>query len=351
MFSSNNMALYLGILIFSFIFTSVAIVPFIDFLYRLRFTRRDERSLVQKGDTEAFRKLHEEHSKKVGTPIGGGILIIASVVFLYMVLMPIISRMGVYITTVFPLKDEVNIIFFTFVSFGLLGLYDDLVKMFGFTKSGFFGLRVRHKFLIQIALAFAVSLMMYLNLKIDIFYIPYLGVLKLGWWYVPLSTFIIVSFTNAFDITDGLDGLSCGVLLVCLLVFWAMSVASLDTPLSVFVALWIGALIAFLYFNVYPARIWLGNAGGLAFGATLAVVGLLLGKAVALVVIGGIFMVELLSSFLQIASFKLTGKRLFAIAPFHHWLQIKGWEEPKIVMRAWLAAIMLAIFGLWLAQL
>jgi phospho-N-acetylmuramoyl-pentapeptide-transferase len=119
----------------------------------------------------------------------------------------------------------------------------------------------------------------------------------------------------------------------------------------VFVALWIGALVAFLYFNVYPARVWLGNAGGLAFGATLAVVGLLLGKTVGLLVIGGIFMAEVGSSFLQIMWFKLTGKRLFAIAPLHHLLQIKGWEEPKIVMRAWLVAIMLAIFGLWLAQL
>lgn len=347
----DTMALYLGILIFSFIFTSVAIVPFIDFLYRLRFTRKDERLQVGKGDTEEFRRLHEEHNKKVGTPIGGGILIIASVLFLYIVLMPIISRMGVYITTVFPLKEEVNILFFTFVSFGLLGLYDDLVKMFGFAKTGFFGLRIRHKFLIQILLAFAVSLMLYLNLKIDIFYIPYLGVWKLGWLFVPLSTLIIVSFTNAFDITDGLDGLSCGVLLVCLLAFWGMSVASLDTPLSVFIALWIGALIAFLYFNVYPARIWLGNAGGLAFGATLAVVGLLLGKVVALVVIGGIFVINLLSSFLQIVYFRMTGRRLFPIAPIHHWLQIRGWEEPKIVMRAWLAAIMLAVFGLWLAQL
>lgn len=345
------MALYLGILIFSFIFTGIAIVPFIDFLYRLKFTRRDERQLVAQTDTEAFRTLHEQHNKKVGTPIGGGLLIIATVVVLYALLMPVIARFGVFITTGFPLKQELNVIFFTFIAFGLLGLYDDIMKIFGFKRSGFFGLRVRHKFVIQILIAMVVALLLYFNLHIDIFYVPFLGVFHLGWTYIPVAAFIIVSFTNAFDITDGLDGLSCGVLLICLLAFWAMSVASLDTPLSVFVALWIGALLAFLYFNVYPARIWLGNAGGLAFGATLAVVGLLLGKVVALVVIGGFFMVEVGSSFLQIVWFKATGRRLFPIAPFHHFLQIRGWEEPKIVMRAWLAAIMLAIFGLWLAQL
>jgi phospho-N-acetylmuramoyl-pentapeptide-transferase len=345
------MALYLGILIFSFIVTGVAIIPFIDFLYRMKLTRKDERLSVSPNDTAAFKKMHEVHSKKIGTPIGGGILIVAVVVILFALLWPLIKFMGVYITTGFSLKEELNVIFFTFISFGLLGLYDDLMKIFGFTKSGFFGLRVRHKFIIQIVLSAIIACLLYFNLGIDIIYVPSLGVWHLGLLFLPLATFIIVSFTNAFDITDGLDGLSCGVLLICLLAFWALSVTSLDTPLSVFVALWIGALVAFLYFNVYPARVWLGNAGGLAFGATLAVVGLLLGKTVGLLVIGGIFMAEVGSSFLQIMWFKLTGKRLFAIAPLHHLLQIKGWEEPKIVMRAWLVAIMLAIFGLWLAQL
>ena len=345
------MALYLGILIFSFIVTSISIIPFIDFLYRLRFTRRDERLRIDSTATKEFKKFHEEHSKKIGTPIGGGVLIIALVTALYWLILPLMRRLGVYFTSVFPVKAELNIIFFTFISFGLLGLYDDIVKIFGFAQTGFFGLRVRHKFIIQVILAFTISLMLYFNLKIDILNIPSFGVLHLKWFFVPLATFIIVSFTNAFDFTDGLDGLSCGVLLICLLAFWALSVASLDTPLSSFLALWIGALIAFLYFNVYPARIWLGNAGGLAFGATLAVVGLLLGKIIALIVIGGIFVIEVTSSLLQIVSFKLTGKRLFPIAPVHHWLQVIGWPEPKIVMRAWLAAIMLAIFGLWLAQL
>ncbi len=346
------MALFLGILMFSFILTAVAIVPFIDFLYRLRFIRQDERHGVEKHDTEAFKQVHDQHSHKIGTPIGGGVLMILIITILFTLIFPLMRNMGVYINSSFPIKAELNVIFFTFISFGLLGLYDDIMKIFGFKKNGFFGLRIRHKMIIQFALGLIVACLLYFNLHISIINIPYVGVLHLGLWYIPLATLTIVSFTNAFDFTDGLDGLSCGLLLFCLLAFWGLSMKSLDSTLSVFIALWIGALIAFLYFNVYPARIWLGNAGGLAFGATLAVVGLLLGKIVAVVVIGGIFITELLSSFLQIVWFKFSGgKRLFPIAPLHHWLQVKGWPEPKIVMRAWLAGIMLAFLGIWLAQL
>lgn len=344
-------ALYLGILLFSFIITAVAIVPFIDLLYRLKFMRRDERPAVASADTAAFKKLHELHNAKVGTPIGGGVLIIAVVSILFAFLFPLMRHLGVYITSGFNLKYELNILFFTFISFGLLGLYDDIMKIFGFSRTGFFGLRVRHKFIIQIILALIISLMLYINLGIDILNFPRFGIIDLNIVFVPLATFIIVSFTNAFDITDGLDGLSCGVLLICLLAFWALSVSHLDTALATFIALWVGALIAFLYFNVYPARVWLGNAGGLAFGATLAVIGLLLGKVIALVIIGGIFVVEGGSSLIQIIAFKVFKKRVFKIAPIHHTLQMMGWEEPKIVMRAWLAGVMLAILGLWLALL
>lgn len=345
------MAIYLGLLLFSFIVTAVAIVPFIDFLFRQKFTRRDERSLVEPGDTEEFRQLHALHNQKVGTPIGGGILIIFVVTILFLIIFPIISRMGLYITSVFHIKDELNILFYAFIAFGCLGLYDDLVKIFGFAKTGFFGLRIRHKLIIQITLASIIALMLWVNLKIDIINIPFLGVLKLGFWYVPIATFIILMFTNSFDFTDGLDGLSTGTLLICLLAFWVLSNKYLDTPISVFVSLWLGAIVAFLYFNVYPARIWLGNAGGLAFGATLAVIGLLLGKPIALFVIGGVFLAEGASSFLQIMSFKLFGKRLFPLAPIHHWLQVIGWPEPKIVFRSWIISIVFAVFGLWLAML
>lgn len=342
-------SLYLGLVIFSFLVTSVLVVPFINLLYKLKFYRRVQKTTDAQGQrTKIFDKFH---NAKAGTPVGGGLLVIAATFLLYLILFPILSFLGTYIRTAYKMTDELNVLFFTFVSFGLLGFYDDIKKFFGFEKTGFFGLRMRHKFIIQWVLAFVISALMYFNLKIDIINIPSLGVLRLGPIFIPLAAFVIVSFANAFNITDGLDGLSSGLLLICLFAFWILSHTSLDTPLSVFIALWIGSLVAFLYFNIYPARIILGDVGALSFGATLAVVGLLIGKVVALAIIGGIFIVEGASSLIQILSKKFFKKRAFTVAPFHLWLQNQGWEEPKIVMRAWLAGIMLAVLGLWLAYI
>ena len=340
------MALLLGFLIFSFLITSTLIVPFINLLYHLKFQRLDQ---ITK---DAFGKLtpifDKFHAKKVGTPIGGGLLIIIVVSLLFAILFPLIKFLGVFITQVYSVGDEINIIFFTFISFGLLGLYDDIKKFFN-GHSGQFGLPLRYKFIIQWVLALIVSTLLFVNLKIDLINITFLGFFHLSWAYIPVAAFIIVSFTNAFNITDGLDGLASGLLMIALFAFWFLSAAILDTPLSIFLALWLGSLIAFLYFNVYPARIFLGDVGALSFGATLAVVGLLLGKIIALVIIGGIFTLEIVSSLLQLLSKRFRGKKFFPVAPLHLWLQQKGWEEPKIVMRAWLAGIILALFGVWLA--
>ncbi|HEY5601019.1 MAG TPA: phospho-N-acetylmuramoyl-pentapeptide-transferase, partial [Patescibacteria group bacterium] len=153
-------------------------------------------------------------------------------------------------------------------------------------------------------------------------------------------------FVNAVNIADGLDGLAGGILLISLIAFLAISQGILDSTLSIFIGLWIGALIAFLYFNFYPARIWMGDVGALAFGATLAVIGLLLGKTIALAVIGGMFVIEAASSALQLLSKKFLKRKLIEVAPLHLYFQNKGWEEPKIVVRFWLAGILFAIIGL-----
>lgn len=342
-------ALYLGLLLFSFLITSVLVVPFINLLYKVKFLRKVQ--VTKDAEGHRTRIFDRFHNIKAGTPVGGGFLIILVTFFLYLIIFPLLSIMGTHISTAFAIKEEVNILFFTFISFGFLGLYDDIMKFFGFEKSGFFGLRMRHKFIIQWILAFIIALLLYQNLQIDIINIPFLGVYKIGLLFIPFSAFVIVAFANAFNITDGLDGLSSGLLLIFLFAFWLLSHTTLDTPLSVFIALWIGSLVAFLYFNVYPARIMLGDVGALSFGATMAVVGLLVGKTVALLIIGGIFVVEGSSSLIQIISKKLAKRRVFSAAPLHLWLQNMGWEEPKIVMRAWLAGIMLAILGLWLAYI
>jgi len=341
------MALLLGLLIFSFVITSISLVPFINLLYRLKFTRKAQET------KDAFNKLtpifNKLHAHKKGTPVGGGFLVISIVTLLFFILFPLARYLGVFVTHVYPIKEEIHIIFFTFLSFGLLGLYDDIMKFFQFKQAGFFGLRLRHKFIIQWILALIIASLLFFNLKIDILYIPFIKTFKLGWLFVPFAATVIVSFANAVNITDGLDGLASGVLMVALFAFWFLSASILDTPLSFFLTLWLGSLIAFLYFNVYPARIWLGDVGALAFGATFAVVGLLLGKVMALIVIGGIFIAEILSSLIQLLSKKFRKKKFFKVAPLHLWLQLIGWEEPKIVTRALLASIMLAIFGVWLA--
>lgn len=344
-----TLSVLLGILLFSFIVTSTVIVPFINTLYFIRFQRRDQITKDALGKrTPIFDKFH---SHKVGTPVGGGLLIICVVTLLFLILFPLIQHLGVYVWESYPYKEQMNVVFFTFISFGLLGLYDDIMKMFKIEKTGFFGLRLKHKFIIQWLLAIIISSLMYFNLGIDFVYIPVIGNIYLNFFYIPFAAFVIVSFTNAVNITDGLDGLAGGVLLIALFAFWAISSSILDTALSVFIALWIGSIIAFLYFNVYPARIWMGDVGSLSFGATFAIVGLLLGKVTVLVVIGAIFVFEVFTSVVQLLSKKYRGKKVFDAAPFHLMLQHKGWSEPKIVMRFWLAAIILAVFGLWLALL
>jgi len=353
MITPNVLPLSLGLVIFSFLITSVLVVPFIDLLYKLKLTRRKE--APKRGKVPLFDKLHDI---KAGTPIGGGILLVSVVTILFAVLFPIVRYLGVYIQSSFNLNIELFIIFFTFISFGFLGLSDDLVKIFGKGRTGIrplgiaYGLTRKQKFGLQWVLALFISWVIYRYLGVQILHIPLLNkVINLGFWYIPFSATVIVAFTNAFNFTDGLDGLASGLLLICLAAFGVIAAGRLDTPISIFISLWMGAVIAFLYFNVYPARIFLGDAGALSFGAMLAVIGLLTGSLIGLIVIGGVFVVEAASSAIQIVGWKVLHRPILPLAPIHHALLAIGWEEPKIVMRAWIAGAILAIFGLWLATI
>jgi phospho-N-acetylmuramoyl-pentapeptide-transferase len=348
---TNFLPLALGLIIFSFLVCAASIVPFIDLLYKLHLTRK--REAPKTGKIPLFDRLHDI---KTGTPVGGGVLLISLISILFAIIFPLSSYLGMYIRSSFPLKAELFIIFFTFISFGILGLSDDLLKIFGKPTKGvlglWFGLRRKHKFILQCALALFIGFFIYKYLGIHIINIPLIHVVyNLGFWYVPFAAFIIVAFTNAFNITDGLDGLSTGLLVICLLAFEIIAAGNLDTPLSLFISLWIGGLIAFLYFNVWPARVFLGDAGALSFGAMLGVIGLVTGKIIALVIIGGVFVVEVATSAIQIFGWKYLRRPIFPLAPIHHTLLAKGWQEPKIVMRAWIIGILLAIFGLWLATI
>jgi len=338
----------LGFLLFSFTINAALIVPFINLLYGLKFQRPGRKTVDIMGSVNLiFDKLHH---KKAGTPVGGGLLIILTTTILFFLVNTTLRLVGADMTSVYPARAEMNIIFAAFILFGLLGLYDDVIKFFGSTEKNV-GITWKTKLIGQLILGLGMGWYMYQVLGISIINLPSFGVINLGWFFVPFAALVITGFSNAVNVTDGLDGLAGGVLLFTLIALIIISVSILDTPISLFIALWLGGIIAFLYFNTYPARIILGDVGALSFGATLAVIGLLLGKIVAVFIIGGIFILEISTSLIQMFGKKYLKRRLLPLSPFHLWLQSIGWEEPKVVTRAWLAGVVLAIFGLWLAFL
>ncbi len=342
------MALYFFALFFSFLVHFTLIIPFINFLYKLKFQRKDQ---ITKDPFGKITKIFDKFNKhKKGTPVGGGIVIVVTTTFLYLLALMLWVFLNKNIVSNYPsIVSEIKIVLFAFIFFFFLGLYDDLNKIFMWGKDMFFGLRLKHKFLFEFVLSLVLGYWLYTELNISIINIPFIGVFNLSYFYIFFAAFVILSFSNAINITDGLDGLSTGILSISLVSFWIISRSILDVPISLFVALWIGGLIAFLYFNVYPARIFLGDSGALSFGATLAVIGLILGKSFALIIIGGVFVVEILTSFLQLFFKKYFKRKIFPVAPLHLWLQLRGWSEPKVVMRLWIAGVMFAVLGLGIA--
>lgn len=278
----------------------------------------------------------------VGTPSGGGVLLILILVFLTIVYESYVRP---------PDTVSLRILLFVILSFGALGLVDDIRWLTTKRKGKIFGLNRRVIFVFQTIFALATSCMLFWWVGLNNIYISGLGNVVIGFWYIPLAALTIVAFSNAYNISDGLDGLSTGLLAICLFAFLALASATLDLSLAAFIGIWLGTLFAFLYFNVYPARIYLGDAGALAFGATLAVVGLLTGKVIALAIIGGMYVLIVASSLIQIFSKKIFKKKIFPVAPIHMYFRYIGWEEPKVVFRFWLAQVLFAIFGLWLALL
>lgn len=328
----------LGLILFSFTVTAILLVPFIDFLYRIKLRRAHQatRDMFNKR-TPLFDKFN---SWKVGTPFGGGLLIIL------IVTVCTFWSYGIFNTRVLPW--EIFVLFFAFVSFGVLGFLDDFKKLVGGAEN-LFGMRFRHKFIIQWTLALIIAFVFYTQLHYDFVFIHGFGRLFLGALFVPFAAFVIVSFVNAFNITDGLDGLASGLLLICLVAFLVINSAALDESLGIFLAVLLGSVTAFLYFNIYKARLWLGDVGSLSLGAVLAVTGLLTGKALALMIIGGVFVVEVGFSLIQLLGKKFLGRKILPAAPMHLYLQNRGWEEPKIVMRLWLIGFVLAVLGVFIS--
>lgn len=342
------MANLLLILLLSFAVTFVAAIPFINLLYKLKFQRQREQQRDIFGVITSI--INRLHGWKVGTPNAGGVLIILVSIILSAIFYKLVPGYDIR-TKLYGINWVAVSLYLTLLLYGGLGLYDDIRKFYGLSLSGVWGLRLRYKFIIQWIFALFIAWILYSKLGYSSVYIPVINSdFNLGSLYIPFAAFVIVATTNAVNITDGLDGLATGLTIVVLVAFWVLAsfVGQVDTVL--FIAVMIGSLLAFLYFNIFPARVWLGDAGALSLGAVVSVVALLLNASLILPFVGFVFVVETASSLAQwVSKATRSGKKIFLVAPIHHHFEAKGWDETKVTMRFWLAGIVSAFVGLFIA--
>jgi len=275
------------------------------------------------------------HLVKLGTPTMGGLMILAPVVLFTM-----LGNLAGRLSMLLPLG--------VMLAFAVLGLYDDWTGLHDRTGVGMMA-RLKFPWQVFIGVLAAVGLRVYLGVGVTA--IPGLDrTVDIGWLYVPVATFLIVGCANAVNLTDGLDGLAGGTGAIAYLAYGVIAYLQEQTFLAVFCFTVVGALLGFLWYNVHPAQVFMGDVGALSIGAALATVALMTGQWLLLVVVGAVFVVETLSVALQVSYFKAThGLRLFRMAPFHHHLELSGWEEVQITQRFWVIALVLAMAGVALA--
>jgi phospho-N-acetylmuramoyl-pentapeptide-transferase len=286
------------------------------------------------------------HAVKMGTPTMGGWLFILPVLLLTG-LLNAVSLIGLTNSSVGP---SVAVPLIVMLGFGILGAIDDWEGVRGKRRGE--GMRARTKFMAQMTMAIFTALVLKFVLKSPSIYIPGLNFdLELGLWYIPIAAFIIVAESNAVNFTDGLDGLAGLIAATAFAAYGAIALMQGQIYVARFCFTLVGALFGFLWFNVHPAELFMGDTGSLALGATLAVVALMTGQWPLLLLIGIIPLSEAISSTLQIGYFKLTkGKRLFKMAPLHLHFELLGWSETQVVQRFWLIGLLAAMIGIGLAS-
>ncbi|MGA2479046.1 MAG: phospho-N-acetylmuramoyl-pentapeptide-transferase [Spirochaetia bacterium] len=288
------------------------------------------------------------HKAKAGTPTMGGVLIILSV--------------GVSLVLwQDPSSIYTWLLLFAALGFGAIGFADDFLKMSQRKR----GISAGVKFGGQILISAIIVTVLYVQ-RTDtttLLYFPFLkrAVIDLGWVYIPFAVILMVGYSNAVNITDGLDGLAIGLVIMVALAFGVLSYLTgradyadyLQIPfikggaeLAVFSLAVVGASVGFLWFNAHPADVWMGDTGSLALGGVLGVSALILKKEILILILGGVFVLETLSVIIQVLSFKLTGRRVFKMAPLHHHFELSGWPESKVVTRMWILGGLFAILGL-----
>ena len=286
----------------------------------------------------------QRHFTKSGTPTMGGLLIIVPVTMLT-ILLNMASLVGINV-----LGRSIFLPLGTLVMFALLGSLDDWQKLRGKRKVEK-GMRARTKFIIQWAWAFIIAIGLRYVLDAPEMYVPLVNrEFSLGAFYIPLAAFLIVSTSNAVNFTDGLDGLAGLISATCFTAYGAIALMQGQIYLARFCFTLVGALFGFLWFNVHPAQLFMGDTGSQPLGASLAVVALMTGQWLLLPLIAVVPMSEVISDILQVGYFKLTkGKRLFKMAPIHHHFELLGWSETQVVQRFWLISLLAALLGMALA--
>lgn len=330
-----------------FLLTSLAfllaffITPILThFLYKYKLGK----TIRSQSEAPVFSNLH---SHKSGTPVMGGILVWFSTL--------VLALLFFYIAKFFPDSSLARLNFLTraetllplgaLIASSLVGLVDDWLNIRG---QGIFkgGLRLWHRLLVYTVIAAIGSWWFFYKLDWDLLHVPFLGDFQIGLLYIPIFIFIIVATAFSVNEADGLDGLAGGLLLAAFTTFGAMAFVSGRTELATFCGVIVGALLAFLWFNINPARFFMGDTGAMGLGVTLGVIAMLTNTALFLPVICFLLVVESGSVIIQRLSKKLRGKKIWRSTPIHHHLEAIGWSEPKIVMRFWVISGVTAVVGL-----
>ncbi len=340
-FSAFNVFRYITFRTFGATFTAIVIC--------LLFGRPYIEWMKKKQIGQSIRELGpQSHQSKKGTPTMGGGLIIAAIT-LSTLLWADLSNWLVWVALLVMLGN------------GLIGWIDDYKKV---VQKNSKGLSAKQKLIGQFAVAVAASCVLYFFREVPpVLKFPFFKELSLdlGWMFIPFATLVIVGASNAVNLTDGLDGLAVGPTITTSLTFAVLAYCAghfviaeyLQIPfiagsgeVAVFLASVGAACLGFLWFNAYPAEVFMGDVGALALGGALGAAAVITKNELLLVICGGVFVIEAVSVMMQVASFKMTGKRIFRMAPIHHHFELKGWPEPKVIVRFWIISILLALVTL-----
>ncbi len=330
----------LGYSLFAF-FLGLLLTPwFINFLRRNRLGKQLRVETVDGRDPSIFLKYHE---KKFGTPTMGGLLIWGSIV-LTVLFSRVLSYFGVVDNSLLQ-RGQVYLPLLVMLALGVLGAIDDYFNILGIGKKK--GLDALPKLGSLLLIATAGAVWFYFKLGYDSLSIPFYGPVEIGLWYIPLFIFILVGTANAVNVTDGLDGLAGGLLVLAFGGFGVLAYLSGLYVLAAFCGVAVGAIAAFLWHNVPPALFYMGDTGALALGGALAVIAMMIDQTLVLPLVGFVFVLETLSVLIQLTSKRLrNGKKVFIAAPIHHHFEALDWGESKVTMRLWIVGAFAVFLGI-----